>query len=378
MISSIFFVLLCGLPFSYLLFNQVDIWHANGHWFQLGILALIACSLIEKPRHVHTVNKPLAITTLWFGLLTAYYWYESIVKTKNYAILLFFPFFNFLCFVLFYKFSCEYLWEKEIKNILKLLSYSVLGVLFYCVLQVLKLDQFFTALDTRAVDELVGTIGNTAHLSGYLAICQPLFFKKSRFNILCLILLWVILLMCKSFSGIFTAICVILFWLFMTKQYKKIWFGLSGLGLVTIPLVINHTFFTQFLSDSGRFKVWKIVFDVFKKRPITGYGLGIVNALKINISSSTWRHLHQEYYQIAIETGIIGLVLVLWCIWEYFKLVNSNRNELTLKLASIFFGFCVLALFTFNCHLWLLASMGMMGYSFIYALKGEHDGSYHI
>jgi O-antigen ligase len=84
-----------------------------------------------------------------------------------------------------------------------------------------------------------------------------------------------------------------------------------------------------------------------------------------------WNHAHLEYYQIVLETGLIGLGLLLWCLFDYFKRVFVILDGTTMKLASIFFGFCILGLFSFPAHIWLLASMGMIGYSWFYVIENE-------
>jgi O-antigen ligase len=117
--------------------------------------------------------------------------------------------------------------------------------------------------------------------------------------------------------------------------------------------------------------VWKLAFENFKTKAITGYGMGSFALMKYNTSSSHWRHAHNEYYQIAFELGIIGLLLLLWCIWEYFRIFKTFRTDLTDRLAVMFSGFCLLGLFTFNAHLWQIAAIGMMSYSFLFTLKNE-------
>lgn len=366
--SYIFLILICGLPFGNFLFTKVDIWHGHGMFFQLGILVLLCYSFIEKPKFVQITNKSLAIFTLWAGIITAYYWYLIVGIQRHYPIKIFFPFFNFLCFLLFYKFSIEYLNENNMEKILKWLSYSVLIVMFYCVLQKFNLDQFFMAMGGKKNDELVGTIGNSSHLAGYLALCSPLFFKKNLFNILSLILLWLIILATGSASGIIVGMGILLFWIYNKKAYR-IAIGLFLLNLIGGVFLLTK--YPLFFTSNHRVEFWQILYQNFKLKSITGAGMGIMNTWQLKPETSVWRHAHCEPYQLAVELGIIGLILALWCIWDYFVLFRAFKTNLTIKLASIFFGFCLLSLFTFPAHLWLLASMGMMGYSFLYSLKNE-------
>ena len=216
-IENCFSIFLFLLPWSFLFFKKSDVWHAEGHFFQMGLLILFCASFFQKPNN-WVSNKPLAYFLAWAGLVTGSIWIEVVAQTQKYPIKIFLPFFNLLCFVLFYKLSVEYLNREKIEKILRWLPYSILGVLFLCVLQKLNLDQFFKPLSVKS-DELVGTIGNTSHLAGYLTLCQPLFFNRGFFGHLSLILLWIVLFLCNSASGIIVGIIVLLFWLLMKKKY---------------------------------------------------------------------------------------------------------------------------------------------------------------
>ena len=365
MIFKGFLILLCGMPWGHLLFRKADIWHGTGHFFQVGLLIIFCLSFLEKPRYVQILNKPLGIFTLWAGLVTSYWWFVLFTKAQQYPLKIFLPFFNFLCFVWFYKLSIEYLDKEKIEKILKWFRYSILLLLFYCVLQYLRLDEFFNGMSGH--DELVGTIGNASHLAGYLAIVQPIYFKKGLINILSLVLLWLIILIAGSASGIVVGLAVALFWLFMQKD--KIWALLGSISAFGIITFIGIKY-SQFFTSSHRIELWQLAFKTFKNHLITGLGLGSFGVQNFQLGGH-WRHAHNEYFQLSAELGLVGLVLLIWCLREYFRMFRTFKTDLTIKLASMFFGFCLLAMFTFNAHLWMLSSIGMTGYSFLYCLKNE-------
>ena len=347
----------------------IDIWHATGQFVQLGILILFSYSFFEKSKPVQLLNKPLGSLICWAGLVTGYYWISVFSETKHYPVKIFMPFFNLLCLVWLYKIIVEYATSGCIEKILKWAKYSILLILFYCTLQYLSLDQFFRSIDIGIrKDMLVGTIGNQSHLAGFLAIVQPLFFKKNRQDILSLILLWLIITLTTSASGFLCGLAVIGFWLFFNYKKTAISFSIISVGLIVAIFIKYSVYF----SSSGRFEMWVKVLDIFRDKPITGFALGSFGALKIK-TSGHWQHLHNEFYQIAFELGIIGLVLVLWCIWDYFKTFRTIKSDTTIKLASIFFGFCLLGLMTFGAHLWLISVYGMFAYASLYALKNREN-----
>lgn len=363
--SNLFFVFFCLLLWGNFFFRSVDLWHSTGQFVQIGILILFCYSFFEKPKRVQPLNKPLGSFICWAGLITAYGWLKVFSTTQHYPIKIFLPFFNLLCLVLFYKLIVEYLDSNSIEKILTWLKYSVIILLFYCVLQYFRLDEFF--MGNSGHDELVGTIGNSMHLAGLLAILQPLFFNKSRENILALILLWQLILITGSATGLVAGLAVILFWLFFKK--RKLAIGISIVSVVS--LVILNLINPLFFSNSDRFRVWGLVYKSIKDKFITGFGLGTYSLSGIGSTNIRWQHTHNEYLQIVFELGLIGLLLVLWCIWDYFKTFKSLKTDLTIMLASIFFGFCLLCSVTFFSHLWITAILGMFAYAGIFAIKNR-------
>lgn len=362
---KLFLIFMTLLPWGNFIFRQADIWHSAGHFVQVGILTLFCYSFFEQPRQLRVMNKPLGVFTLWAGLVTAYGWISVFVASNHYPIRIFMPFFNLLCIVILYKLIVSYLCKVSIDKILNWLKYSVILLLIYCVMQYLKLDEFFAGINNTG-DQLVGTIGNTMHLAGLLAILQPLFFKKSLENTLSLVLLWLLILTTGSATGLVAGIAVVLFWLWFKNRRVAVAFSVLSLVSIILMRLLN----SQFFHNSDRFKIWGEAFNIAKLKFITGMGLGTV-ALSNFGTNIRWQHLHNEYYQVVFELGIIGLILALWCIKDYFRVFNSIKTELTIRLASMFFGYCLLCGVTFFSHLWLTSVLGIFAFASVYAIKNE-------
>ena len=372
--TNLFLIFFCLLPWGSFFFRQTDLWHSTGQFVQVSILILFCYSFFEKPKNVQVLNKPLGSFILWAGLITAYGWITVFSKSQHYPIKIFLPFFNLLCLVLLYKLIVEYLDSVSIERIFKWLKYSVILLLFYCALQYLKLDEFFKGMNDIG-DQLVGTIGNPMHLAGLLGLLQPLFFKKSRENILALILLWVLILATGSATGLVTGLAVMLFWLWFKN--RKVAIVASGVSFVS--LIVLHLTYKSFFYNSDRFRVWNLVCKAVKDKFITGFGLGTYGLSRIGSTGNfNWQHVHNEYLQAIFEIGIIGLILILWCIWDYFRKFNSLKTDLTIRLASIFFGFCLLSGVMFTAHLFLTSTIAILSYASLYALKNEYDGNENV
>jgi O-antigen ligase len=242
-------------------------------------------------------------------------------------------------------------------------------LLFYCVLQYLQLDEFFKGISDK--DELVGTIGNPRHLAGLLAICQPLFFEKKRENIFILVLLWLIIILADSATGLVAAFLVLLFWLFFKN--KKLFFII--LSVSSLSVLFLYLFNKSFFYNSARLEVWLKTLGFIKTKFITGFGLGAYDIMNLKRGLVQWRHAHNEYIQLIYELGVVGLVLVFWGIYDYFKNFAKIRTDLSIRFASIFFGYCLLCGVTFFGHLWQTSVIGILSYAGLYVIKNGVDNA---
>uniref|UniRef100_A0A6M3KJB8 Putative O-antigen ligase n=1 Tax=viral metagenome TaxID=1070528 RepID=A0A6M3KJB8_9ZZZZ len=291
-------------------------------------------------------------------------WISILSTTHNYPIKIFMPFFNILCFALFYKLSLEYVDKEVIKKTLKYLKLSVGLVAVYAILQTFNLDQFYNGLLGNK-GEVVGTIGNQSHLAGFLGILLPIFYGSWW-----LIPIIIAILLTKSASGI--AIGVLVFLIYLIYKQRYVGLGLSILTL-TFGVLLAQSVFPDFFSFSHRLSVWHKAWDMIQLKAITGSGLGtfgLANVNGIDNITSHWRHAHNEYLQAWFEVGLVGLSIIIWGIFSYFKNFKIN-----IKLSLVFLGFCLLGLVNFSSHLWLIAMVGMISYSWLYSLKNEVDNA---
>ena len=373
--STLFLILLVGMPFSAFLIPSLNIWHVHGLWFWLWSLVLLGTSIFKEDKY-STINIPFGLLTLWFGLITLFFAGRLLVVHQIFASRLIFPFFNFMLIVLFYKFVVSYLNRDDIERIIKYLTISVFLVLCYCVLQIFNLDQFYRGAamlpNDNSFDYLVGTIGNSHHLSGYLAICLPLFlYKKCILSRLGLYLTFGILGATGSATGLFTAVCVTGFISLFSRRLD--WKDILVLVSMAVAFFgIKYQFnFKELISlygcPSGRIEIWKLLIEDFRKAPITGTGLGTFSIMTEKAGLEPWRHAHSEYLQILKEAGLIGLGLVIFCITAFFK--RLKRDLLSITLGGMFLGFTLVCLLSYPAHLWLLASMGIFGYAGAIALQ---------
>ncbi len=90
---------------------------------------------------------------------------------------------------------------------------------------------------------------------------------------------------------------------------------------------------------SGRLKIWREGFFLFKSHPLFGVGPGFYRFL----SKVKAHHMHNIFYTILVEQGLIGLVLwIIFIIYAFIKGVKKNHFAtyfLLLMLLSQTFGY---------------------------------------
>jgi len=90
------------------------------------------------------------------------------------------------------------------------------------------------------------------------------------------------------------------------------------------------------LTFSGRTRIWNVAFDVLKEHLWVGNGIGY--AFKV---SYTYFVAHNQFLQLIIESGLIGLLLFVSIIILVGKKIQATKNlaEKQVILSAIFIFF---------------------------------------
>lgn len=370
-----FIIFLCLLPFSHFLFRTVDVWLAQTIFAQLGIVLFICMELWKD-------NKPLATLLFWVSGLSATNCISFHNQTHSYSGFVILPYFNFLLAIIFYWIVTRHIRKEDIYRLAKYFSIVLLVICIFAILQRLNLDQFYKSVYVdQDWDYVVGTIGNPLHFGHFLVLTMLLLFLlEKRVYSLGLCLLLFIIYLTGTTSSMVIALGLLMFYLFFHRLYsiRVIVFSSIVLG-VLIFLYFNTHSLSAMLEDGGRFENWKEFYPHFQLRPITGRGLGAVNNLaetyKITTDSGRliFRHMHNEFYHFAIETGLISIGIILWGIIDYFrKFCVAVKDKVTVCMVTMFIGFLLCCLVGFPAHLWVLAVWGILGYAYIYRRTNEN------
>lgn len=115
--------------------------------------------------------------------------------------------------------------------------------------------------------------------------------------------------------------CAVSAFVFVFLWNRKLIPGLILLGLLAIPM-LPDTIFNRILtifnlndtSTSSRFPLYQAAMEMIKARPVRGAGLGTdavrtaIKELNLYHGTAPFVHSHNLYFQIWLETGLLGIV----------------------------------------------------------------------
>ena len=191
---------------------------------------------------------------------------------------------------------------------------------------------------------MIFTCGMTAYLSTryrqgwiYLAI--------GLFQYVCLIM---------TFSrgaiifGVISGILVFIFTIVKAPNKKIHILYISFIALACLIIyVIFHKDINEMIKaligrgigDSGRIKLFKEAWELFKAHPIFGVGKGYVGAgTPTNEIGIYW--FHSTFFQVIASMGIVGLMAYVYYYWARLKILFSNiKNSFNLFVFAVWIGF---------------------------------------
>ena len=375
-------LVLAGLPWSHLLARpHLDIWHGQTLWAQAGGLLVFTLAL-GQPSQSLPANRPLAGFLLWVGSLTLWLWVTAITLHHVYPLAML-QGIGHLTILLFWYLSAMSLWTSAmLERFLRLLRWVGMSLLVYGGLQLLNLDQFFNPLDPgRPHDQLVGTVGNPSHFAAQLAMLLPLYlWAPTRWERWMTVPCLGLLAMTDSIGGQGAAVAVLGWWGWQQFKGRRRWLVLGGMSLLGL-LGIGWCVWAQpnGLNPYGRWQAWQEFYKLFVHQPITGFGSGYIMELSrvvndTNTPINHWRHVHNEYFQIAIEYGLIGLGLVGWMVIDLIRRTFClHPSSLLLTCWGVLIAFGLNSLVNFPAHLWGVGFLALIAYCGLQVLIREES-----
>lgn len=334
---------------------------------------MLGVNFIIPGERSHTFkNRWIGLILIYLILSFGYYFYLPLVLAKAgqrvaWNVWNYLPTLNVILGIFMIKDLVEYTdnldrWVK----IAKVLCWTAFSFAVYALLQKLGLDQIFTK-DLHWVhgNKMITFLGNSMNTANFIAIISPLclMFKDFRYKVfyaaifLCLCLI-------DSTASMAAFIMGLLAYLMLAKKYRLLSWTVF---LCVSGLIFVYCVQPSYLSNSGRFELWKMTLDKCKELPFTGHGLNSFVLHKNTGSIALFAE--NEFIQILHDGGEILLVLVIGYLYSLAKkLIALEYNILNIGYICAFISYLVIC--GSNSPLWL-APTALVGIIYISALEAQ-------
>jgi len=332
--------------------------------FRLGKQLLASMVLMSFVGIVFVRNVWIKLFLVWTVIRTFLGYNKFSYVTMN----------TIFIYIMFYQTLIQNIKQEHFNKVLNGICIITLIQVFWQILQVCgvwilinpitKMDFIFNYRDgllmvTKpcASKAFTGLMSNTNMTGAALAMGLPAFFRKKWFPYS--LMVWVGLLLSRCAGAILPSLVVTSLYLWL--NHRK-FFVPTMLFLVTgiVFYLLKFDKIESLLTGSGRLPVWKEIMErMVPKRPIIGWGVGqfkvFFPALQRTWNSDwsfiRWMQAHNEYLQVLVEQGAIGLGIVIGFIVGIFHKAFKHRSEI-IKIA--FLGILVALInsgFNFLMHL---------------------------
>lgn len=199
----------------------------------------------------------------------------------------------------------------------------------------------------------------------------------------------------SSRAGILISLILIPFYfIYRLSKFKKTrfaWIAVIIIIIALMPLIIKNQRVDYLLGkilnkkadyerkDDPRFKIWKSAYNIFKDNVLLGVGIGDVRTeltkeyIRIGEEKMAGKRLnaHNQYFEVLLESGIIGLLVFLAIFTTMTYIALSERN-----LLYLLFIVMMLMFFVFESVLYRLAGVTFFSlFSFLLKHSGNNEKS---
>lgn len=233
---------------------------------------------------------------------------------------------------------------------LSILAICLIGFVEFGVFYVFGFDSYARFLNHGAnvgvqagVPRIRSTFNEPSHLALFLIPVIPLILKYNSKIIKYFAYFTIFLTLSSSaFVGILIAtIVVLIIYIFdnpqlIFKNKKKVYFILLVFCLAIFIMYPSiYQVFEKIIhlpeKDPIRFSAWTKSFSLFLNKPITGNGIASYYELGMPLGVFSW------YLQILMETGIFGIIAILYLFLPMFKFSWGSRSYILIFSEVAFF-----------------------------------------
>lgn len=337
-------------------------------FFDLTMLAIIVMALKDGLKFEYK-NKYLSWLAGWVFITFIFNWYYPIIRGTGYNIGTVDAMIHFTLSVVATILVCSNFERIDFIRCGKAICISATLVSVFCIFQGIGLDPMkkLVSYSWKYPVHIAALLDNPDTVGNYLCATLPLFlyFSKPKYYVclaLCLIALFLThssLSIVAAFIGIFTY-CV-----FKFQSSKKILLGMIISLVVFISFCAFNPSFNKLSNGfTGRIGAWKTMVKEMNN-PLFGQGLGAVKILDINTGAPRygdhWTVAHNDYLEVYLMLGALGLFLLVLIIINAFKKFNyKSENQIGVAYYGCFVAFLIVMCASFPMEMPPIALNGLV------------------
>ena len=208
---------------------------------------------------------------------------------------------------------------------------------YYYVLLGTPLAKRFGACVTEMTTNLIGIIAVISIVFSMHAISQTKEWLRRMFFLSCILAAFAVIFLAQTRS-VLLALFVALFFVLFSRKKVLVGILLLGGGLLLVSPVGGR--FASDMTNNLRIKTGLLVWEVVKDYPVTGIGFGM-QTFGENLDLQTYNAKlpkrfqkqkilldpHNMYTDIAVRTGIPGIVFFVGIIFSFFRMLWQLRRN---------------------------------------------------
>lgn len=219
----------------------------------------------------------------------------------------------------------------EVNRVLGFLVLAGIGNGIMGYLQMTDHDPFFYFKEGVDKTLPVGFLGQQTLYGPFMASCviAALF----RRNYYCALF---ILVPCLATNSSFTFAslgCGLTVWVY-SQVSRRLSYFMVGMGALSVPVLYHFFPYSHLFDATGRFEIWKPIFQEAMNKKFFGHGLGTFLAYVPYIEPEAfyklhglYKQVHNDFLELFFDTGLVGVSCAVYMLYDFFKRAWEQRDN---------------------------------------------------
>jgi hypothetical protein len=361
-------------------------------FFDITMFGIIVMALQNGLKFEYK-NKYIAWLSAWVFITFIFNWYYPILRGEGFNVGLIDSMIHFTIAVIATLLVCSSIERIDFIRCAKAICISSTLISIFCIFQAIGLDpmKHIANYGWKEHRHIAALLDHPDIVGNYLCMTFPLFLYLGRpkYYICFGLCVWALVLTHSSISILSAFVGLFVYLIFRFSKVKKIVFGLLAVQVLFIIFCVFSPSFNKISGGfTGRVSAWKMMVDR-DNNPLFGMGLGVVKSLGVvtdevpadvikmakteeerridATAANHWVYAHNDYLEIFICIGALGLFLFSLIIINAFRKFNYREdNQVGFAYYGCFVSFLIVMIGSFPMEVPPIALNGLV---FLWAIS---------